>query len=88
MVYLAKRTCRKEALDQQCQENGTCFIYLNDQISGEILLKSELKTTFFKQRIADAPLGAKGVFLQNSVVFLTPKCLNKSVFRSCKFSPM
>ena len=41
---------------------------------------------FLKQGVADASLGAKGVFLQNPEVFFTPKFLHKSVFRIWKFS--
>ena len=39
---------------------------------------------FLQQGVADASLGAKGVFLQNPEVFFTPKFLHMSAFRIWK----
>ena len=47
---------------------------------------SRAPDNFLKQGVADASLGAKGVFLQNPENFFTPKFLHASVFRIWKFS--
>ena len=78
MVYLAKRTFRKEALEQQCQESGTCYLSERSDKYVVSIAKIRAPDNLSKQRFADAPLTAKGVFLQNLVVFLFPNSYTRA----------